>query len=223
VRGGPHQQLEGKANGLWVKETDYLPATVWWGVQVRHSQFAHLYSALHACRNLVDIWFRWSVTLSGPKLNSRISTTSAWLYLKTDVFNKYGCKTIKQKASSKEMFIPKFSMFPVLLNNRLHCLGILKYINQPCSYICITNKLILCLKLYCLLSFTYKKDLLYMCRSTFCRKSLSRCAFRLKIFATTAVHSEQKYMSPYFEQTFTLLQGGKKDFVSVIILFSCFS
>jgi hypothetical protein len=43
---------------LWVRETDDLPATVWWGEQVRHSQFAHLHSALHACRNLVHIWSR---------------------------------------------------------------------------------------------------------------------------------------------------------------------
>jgi hypothetical protein len=57
VRGVPHRQLEGKANGLWVRETDDPPATVWWGVQVRHSQFAHLHSALHVCRNLVHIWF----------------------------------------------------------------------------------------------------------------------------------------------------------------------
>jgi hypothetical protein len=53
VRGGPHRQLEGKAIGLRVRETDDLPATVGWRVQVRHSQFAHLHSSLHACRNLV--------------------------------------------------------------------------------------------------------------------------------------------------------------------------
>jgi hypothetical protein len=28
---------EGKANGLWVREIDDLPATVRWGVQVRQS------------------------------------------------------------------------------------------------------------------------------------------------------------------------------------------
>jgi hypothetical protein len=41
-----------------VRETDDMPATVWWGVQVRHSQFAHLHSALHACGNLVHLWLR---------------------------------------------------------------------------------------------------------------------------------------------------------------------
>jgi hypothetical protein len=39
-----------------VRETNDLPATVWWGVQVRRSQFAHLHSALHACRNIVHLW-----------------------------------------------------------------------------------------------------------------------------------------------------------------------
>jgi hypothetical protein len=43
---------------FWVRETDDLPATVWWGVRVRHSQFAHLHSALHACGNLVHLCVR---------------------------------------------------------------------------------------------------------------------------------------------------------------------
>jgi hypothetical protein len=33
---------KGKGNGLWVRETDDLPATVWWGVQVRQC-------SLHTC------------------------------------------------------------------------------------------------------------------------------------------------------------------------------
>jgi hypothetical protein len=33
---------EGKGNGLWVREIDDLPATVWWGVEVRQA-------GLHTC------------------------------------------------------------------------------------------------------------------------------------------------------------------------------
>jgi hypothetical protein len=37
-----------------VREIDALSATVWWGVQVRQS-VCTLHSALHACRNLVQL------------------------------------------------------------------------------------------------------------------------------------------------------------------------
>jgi hypothetical protein len=66
---GPARHVAGKGRAasaigeegertLSERETDNLPATVWWGVQIRHSRFAHLHSALHACRNLVHLWSR---------------------------------------------------------------------------------------------------------------------------------------------------------------------
>jgi hypothetical protein len=62
---------------------------------------------------------------------------------------------VKQKTSSKEMSVLSSSVFPLLLNYRLRCLEMLKYMMRTFFYICVTNKPILCVKLY-IFSSTYK-------------------------------------------------------------------
>jgi hypothetical protein len=92
--------------------------------------------------------FKQPVTLTVSELNARISTKSTCFYLKIGIFNNQWRKTVEHKAFSKEMFVLQFSLFPILLNHRLHCAQILNNIIHRWSSNSIASNLIWCLKCY---------------------------------------------------------------------------